>query len=219
MKKTALWIAAAVASAASAQDFTLRMQTDAGHTSTYYISRNAVRYTNAVVNVDMIYRLDQNVAITLDGKSKTYRRVSLSAAPSGTAKSVAGAPAELFRQMGFDAAPTVTSLGPDGNIAGYPTQKYLVSTPAVRVEIWVAPSLEMPEAYYDANTRFKKSTMFDMTKFDKEIRKIKGTVLKRSVTVTLAGTGQKYTETTTVVDRNPIPPATFDIPAYYQAQN
>jgi len=219
MNQTALWVLAAVASAASAQDVTLRMQADAAGASTYYISRNAVRYTNAVVNVDVIYRLDQNVVITLDGKSKTYRRVSLSAPPSATARPAAGNSAELFRQLGFDAAPTVTSLGPGGNIAGYATQKYLVATSGVRAEIWIAPSLEMPEAYYDANTRFKKSTMFDMTKFDQEIRKIKGTVLKRSVTVTLAGTGQKYTETTTVVDRNPIPPATFDIPAYYQAQN
>src|SRR5437870_1299414 len=119
MKQTALSIVAAVASAASAQDFTLRMQTDAGGASTYYISRNVVRYTNVVVNADVIYRLDQNVVITVDDESKTYRKVSLSAALSGTAKSVAGTPAELFRQMGFDAAPTVTSLGPGGNIAGY----------------------------------------------------------------------------------------------------
>jgi hypothetical protein len=219
MNQTALWIVAAVASVASAQDFTLRMQADGAGTSTYYISCNAVRYTNAVVNTDVIYRLDQNVVITLNDDAKTYRRVNLSAAPSGTSRSVAGTPAELFRQLGFDAAPTVTSLGPGGNIAGYATQKYLVATPAVRAEIWVAQSLEMPAAYYDGNSRFKKSTMFDMTKFDLEIRKIKGTVLKRSVTVTLAGMGQKYTETATAVDRNPIPSSTFDVPSSYRAEN
>jgi len=43
---------AAVSTAASVQDFTIRMQTDAGDTSAYYIRQNAVRYTNAAVNSD-----------------------------------------------------------------------------------------------------------------------------------------------------------------------
>jgi hypothetical protein len=94
-----------------------------------------------------------------------------------------------------------------------------VATPAIRVEISVAPSLEMPAAYYDANTMFKKAEVFDMTKFDREIRKIKGVVLKRSLTMTLSGMRQQYTETAASIDRNPIPPSTFDIPASYRAEN
>jgi hypothetical protein len=75
MRYTALSILAAAAlaaasPAASAQDFTIRMKTDAGETSTYYV-QNAVRYTNAAVNSDVIYRLDQNAVILLDARSKT----------------------------------------------------------------------------------------------------------------------------------------------------
>jgi hypothetical protein len=229
MHHTALPIVAAAALAAVsppswALDFTIRMKTDAGATSTYYIRQNAVRYTNASVNSDVIYRLDENVVILLDTKSNTYRKVSPSETFSGTGKSGGGIPPqqkEVFRRMGFDAAPTVTRLGPGETIAGYATEKYLVATPAIRAEILVAPSLEMPAAYYDANPMFKKAAVFDMTKFDQEMRKIKGAVLKRSMTMSLPGGmgGQRFTETAISVDRNPIPPSTFDIPASYRAVN
>src|SRR6266571_1930936 len=110
---------AAVSPAASAQDFTIQMKTDAGQTSTYYVRQNAVRYTNAAVNSDVIYRLDQNVVILLDARSKTYRKVNPFEALSGTGKSGVGQQKEIFRRLGFDAAPTITRLGPGETIAGY----------------------------------------------------------------------------------------------------
>jgi len=68
---------------------------------------------------------------------------------------------------------------------------------------------------------FKKAVVFDMAKFDQEIRKIKGAVLKRSMTMSLPGAGaaSQYTETAVSVNRNPIPMSTFDIPASYKAAN
>src|SRR5438105_10791057 len=104
MPYTALSILAAAALAAaspavSAQDFTIRMKTDAGQTSTYYVRQNAVRYTNAAVNSDVIYRLDQNAVILLDARSNTYRKVTPSEALSGTGKP---GQKEVFRRSGFD---------------------------------------------------------------------------------------------------------------------
>jgi hypothetical protein len=215
---------AAASAAASAQDFTIRMRNDGGDTSTtstYYVRQDAVRYTNAAVNADVIYRLDQNVAFRLDARSKTYRTISPSEALSGTGTPGGGPPKELFHRLGFDAAPTVTRLGAGETIAGYATQKCLVATAAIRVEISVAPSLEMPAAYYDANAMFKRATLIDMTRFDREMRQIKGVVLRRSMTVSLPGgmQGQQYTETAISVDRNPIPMSTYEIPAAYRAAN
>jgi hypothetical protein len=164
MRNTVLPVIAAAAFAAvspsqSAQGFTLRMRADGGDTSVYYVSQNAVRYTNAANKADVVYRLDQNAVITLDARSKTYRKVSPSEARSQAGRSGGPIPAqqqEMFRRFGFDATPTVTRLGPGETIAGYATEKYLVATRAIRVEISVAPSLEMPAAYYDANSSSRR---------------------------------------------------------------
>jgi hypothetical protein len=206
---------AAASTAAAAQDITVHMSSDAGDRSIYYISQNAVRYINTVTNSDVIYRLHQNTVIVLDPKSKTYRKASPSAM---LASEDASLRKELLHQFGFDAPPTITRLGPGDAIAGHNTEKYLLTTPSVRVEFLVAPSVEMPTSYYEANSVLRMS-FFDMTKFDQEMKKIKGAVMKRSLTMTMPGMVQRYTETATSVDRNPIPPSTFDIPASYRAAN
>src|SRR5262249_13631585 len=51
------------------------------------------------------------------------------------------------------------------------------------------------------------------TKFDQEIRKIKGMILKRAVTMSFGGVaGQSYMETAVSVEKTPIARTTFEIP-------
>jgi len=59
------------------EDFTVHMKSDSGDTSTYHISRNAIRKTFSATGTDATYRLDQGKVIFVNHKEKSYREIPL----------------------------------------------------------------------------------------------------------------------------------------------
>jgi len=111
----------------------------------------------------------------------------------------------------------VTKQGPGETIAGYPTVKYLVTGPW-EMEIWAAPDLVVPIAYWDAwKAQTPRNPMFDMGKLYDEFKKIEGIHLKSVMTMKMMGMSMSTTTIVTSVEKGAVPASTFEIPAGYKA--
>jgi hypothetical protein len=184
--------------------------------TTLYISQMATRSSTGE-GMDVIIRLDAKKMFIIDNKKKTYSERTFDemekmAAGAGKENPPPEAAAQMRPMMGSGEV-TVTPLGPGETIAGYATEKYHVTNGAeMEVDVWMAPALVMPAAYYDA----MKSLMPANPMFD-EYKKIGAMQLKSVSTMKVAG--HLITTTTVVksVDKAPIPSATFDVPAGYKA--
>jgi len=125
---------------------------------------------------------------------------------------------EAVRKMlGQTNAVSVTKIGPGGTIAGYTTEKYLVTGP-LQMEIWSAPKLKVPALYYDAlKMSIARNPVFDMGRMYDEMKKITGMTLKSVITIKLMNMEIKTTTVVTAVEKGPIPASTFAVPADYKA--
>ena len=123
----------------------------------------------------------------------------------------------LQKMMGKTAGPTtMTKVGPGESIAGYATEKYVISGP-MEWEIWAAPDLKIPGAYYDAmKLRVPANPMFDMRKLYDEFKKIDGMAMKTVMTLKMMGMSSTTTTVVNSVDKVPIPPSTFQVPDGYK---
>jgi hypothetical protein len=210
---------AIVSSSALAQDFTVRMKSEDDTISTTYVSRNAIRKTEPGFKVDVIYRLAEGKIIYVDHEKKTYSEVTLAEARQKNAKATAAMSPqqkEMMRRMGLDAAPAATKLGAGETIAGYATEKYVIKTPMMEMEISAAPALIVPPAYYDVFTSGAGgATVFGgLAQFSEAIKKINGMILKQITTTTM--NKMTLTKVATSVDKSPIPSSTFEPPAGYK---
>jgi hypothetical protein len=162
--------------------------------------------------------------ISIDNKKKTYTVTTaeevqqmIKKATAGMGEQDAEAMAAMRKMMGAVASSfSVTRQGPGENIAGYATQKYLLSGP-FPMELWAAPELKLPAAYYDAlKMRTPPNPMFDMSKLYDEMKKVDGMPLKTVMTMKMMGREMTTTTVVTSVNKGPIPPSTFEIPAGYK---
>ncbi len=190
--------------------------------ATTYFSRDAMRASSAE-SYDTIIRFGEGKMITIDHKKKTYTESTLQelqdkldkmAAEMGKNKEEMEA---LQKMMGKTAGPiTVTKVGPGESIAGYATEKYVISGP-MEWEIWAAPDLKIPAAYYDAmKLRAPANPMFDMRKMYDEFKKIDGMTMKTVMTLKMMGMSSTTTTVVNSVDKAPIPPDTFQAPTGYK---
>jgi Domain of unknown function (DUF4412) len=206
-----------------AQDFTVRMKDQDGKTATHYVSRNAVRNVSSnPVETDVIYRLDRGTIIRLNHQQKTYSEITVAQAREQGERSAAGNTQQaMMRRLGMTGggATSVTKIGPGETIAGYATEKYATKTPISQGEVWVAPALEAPAAYYDMSSSYAAAQMGAMGQIVKELseKQVKGFMLKVTGTGSMAMmNGIAFTQVATSVERAPIPPATFEPPAGYR---
>ncbi len=191
-------------------------------TATVYLSGNAMKRSSSD-GTDTIIRFDGGKIITIDNKKKTYTEMSMQQIQEmldkGSAELQQNAEAaEAMRKMMGQMATsfTVAKVGPGEPIAGYNTEKYAIKGP-FEMEIWAAPDLKVPAAYYDfMKARTRPNPMFDMRKMYDEMKKIDGMSLKSVMTIKMMGREMNTTPVVTSVDKGPIPPATFQIPAGYK---
>ena len=131
---------------------------------------------------DMIVRYDQGKIITVDHKKKTYTEMTMDQLQqkiNEAAKSINENKEQmeaLRKVMGQSFGPiSVTKQGPGETIAGYATEKYLVKGP-MEMEIWAAPDLKIPGAYYDImKLNVPPNPFFDMGKmYEEEMKRING---------------------------------------------
>jgi len=207
-----------------AQDFTVHIKDQDGKTATHYVSRNAVRSVSSnPVETDVIYRLDRGTIIRLNHQEKTYTEMTLAQARQQGEKNAGAANAQqaMMRRLGVTGggATTITNIGPGETIAGYATEKYETKTPISQGEVWVAPALEAPPAYYDMSTSYAAAQMGAMGQIVKEMREkqVKGFIVKMTGTGNMPMMkGIAFTQIATSVEKTSIPPSTFDPPAGYR---
>jgi hypothetical protein len=131
-----------------------------------------------------------------------------------------GEAAAAMRKMMGGGGPmnfTVTKIGPGEQIAGYATEKYSVAGGPMQMQIWAAPDVKVPAAYYDAmKARLRPNPMFDMTKMYDEFKKINGMSLKTISTMKMMGREMTTTTVVSSVEKGAVPASIFEIPAGYK---
>lgn len=226
--------AAAQATSIFSQDLTLQetttmtgmpMASGKATTSTKYFSGNAMR-TVSSTGEDSIIRFDQQKMIQIDHQKKSYSEMTfqqmqemldkLGSDPGVDNKQAAEAMKQVFGQtMG---QVSVKPNGPGEPIAGYATEKYLVSMTPMEMQLWTAPGLTIPPVYYDTmKLNARKNPMFDMSKMLDEFKKIKGMTLKTVMSMKMMGMNMETTTVATSVEKGPIPASKFEVPAGYKA--
>jgi hypothetical protein len=204
----------------TAQDFTVRMKDQDGKIAVHYVSRNAVRnVASNPVETDVIYRLDSGKIITLNHQKKTYTELTLAQARERFEKAMSAQQAAM-RRLGMNVGTvSITKIGPGETIAGYATERYATKTPMTQGEVWIAPALEVPPAYYDIATTHAAAQTGVMDQIVKEMRekRVKGYLLKTVGTANMPMMkGVTFTQVATSVEKGPIPPSTFEPPAGYR---
>jgi hypothetical protein len=173
---------------------------------------------------DTILRLDEGKMVFVDNNKKTYSEVTfqeLQATMDKANAAMQNLPPEaiaMMKRMGGPATAeiTVTKTGAGEPIAGYATDKYLVTGP-MSMEIWAAPDLKVPPQYYDAmKARMPANPVLDMGKVFEEMKKINGYPLKQISTMKMGAMASTSTMVVTAVDKTPIAKTTFDVPAGYK---
>lgn len=195
-------------------------------TSTDYYSKNAMKTSSSDGN-DTIIRFDAEKIINIDNKKRTYSEMTFKQLQEmmsklGSEMSADKEQMEMMKKVMGQMATSysVTKQGPGEEIAGYATEKYLIQGP-MQMEIWAAPSLKIPTAYYDVmKLRIPPNPMFDMRKLYDEMKKISGLTLKTVMTMKMT-MGQmnmesKTTKIVTSVEKGSIPASVFEVPAGYK---
>jgi hypothetical protein len=193
-------------------------------TATLYFSGNATK-TASSNGVDSIVRFDQQKIITVDNNKKTYSELTFQQMQENADKAASAMPnspeaiaaMRKFGLGGSTAPLSVTKQGPGETIAGYATNKYLVSGP-FEMQIWAAPDLKVPAAYFDAmKVHVPANPMFDMRQMYDAFKQIDGWPVKSVMTMKMM-MGRSMTTTTEVtsVQKGAIPPSTFEVPAGYK---
>jgi hypothetical protein len=195
----------------------------ANTTAITYFTPEAMKRSSSD-GTDSIVRLTDGKIISIDNKKKTYTVTTVEEIQQIIKKAAAEmggqdaeAMAAMRKMMGAVASSfSVTPQGAGENVAGYATQKYQLNGP-IAMELWAAPELKLPAAYYDAlKMRTPPNPMFDMSKMYDEMKKVDGMVLKSVMTMKMMGREMTTTTLVTSVDKGPIPPSTFEIPAGYK---
>jgi hypothetical protein len=213
------------------QDLTMHVTTttsDASWTSTEYYSKNAMRAGGSEIkDMEFIYRFDSQKVIHINHYNKTYSettRQEMQESANQRSAKLAANPKQMEamrKMMGpMPTSITVTPEGPGERIAGYPTQKYLIRG-FMEGEIWAAPDVKLPAAYYDLMKAAMPSTnpLFDMKALYEEMKKIQGFPLKEITTMKMMNTEIKITKIVTSIEKGPVPASVFEAPTGYKTLN
>jgi hypothetical protein len=223
-----LW---AAPSAMFGQEFTITQTTTSSgamgqgggsSTETVYFGTHAIKQASAD-GKDFIMLFDQRKIITVDNNRKTYSEMTFEQMQQALDKALAGiagnaqAMEAMKKMMGRSGAPVaVTKEGAGGTIAGYPTEKYRITGP-VEMEIWAAPDLKVPVAYYDSlPLRMPPNPMFDARELSKAYKQIEGWPMKTVLNIRMMGMSMTTTTEVSSVRKGAIPAATFAVPAGYK---
>lgn len=201
------------------QSYTVQLNGVNGAT-TRYVSPQAVRYVVPGKNQDMIIRLDHGTIIWVDHASRSYSEVKIADMRRAMAEKLAAVDPQkkaMMHQMGLDAPPTVTRLGAGETIAGFATERYLVKTAFMQMEIFAAPQLQVPAGYYDVAGLGGMDRLLGNQERS-PYNSIAGCILKQVVagpsSRTMIGKSAQG-EMVTAVDAHPVPASQFTAPAGY----
>jgi len=222
----ATFVVVALANAACAQDYTVRMQDQDGNISTHYVSRHAVRDVaqKGAGRGDTIYRLQEGKIIAIDYQSKTYLEMSkadIDMAATTTPASLTPQLREVIRTSGYKpSAAKLTRVDVVSQIiAGVSTEKYIATTPYSQDEVWVAPSLDVSAQYYRFASASYTTQEFGVGDIFKglEESQVRGFVMKIVAHATVpTKTIVRFQRIAISVQKGAIPASVFTPPAGYQ---
>jgi hypothetical protein len=121
--------------------------------------------------------------------------------------------------------PSLKDGGPGGVIFGFETHKYVLTIPrAMQIEMWVAPEFEPPFGQsWSGQARSGGVSANPFTApFEKAqdlLTGIKGWPLKQIFTIEMVDLKGKLTSEIFAIEKGPIPPSTFEIPAGYRQKD
>jgi hypothetical protein len=192
-------------------------------TETDYYSKNAVKMATSD-GTDTIIRFDSKTLVTIDNKKKTYTEMTFEQMQQMLNKLGAqlGQNAEQMeaakKMMGLsDTSVSVSKAGAGETIAGYSTEKYLVTMGPITVEIMAAPSLKVPGAYYDAlKIQAPANPIIDMNQLFDEMKKIDGIPLKTLTSIKVMNMEMKTSKVVDSIEKGAVAASVFEIPAGYK---
>lgn len=194
-------------------------------TSKMYLDSSTIRQVDSDGEEFIIFN-DEQKFVTINHNEKTFSEVSfaelnkrieeVSEQMSESSQENQQAMEMLKKMMGNqDGELTVEKIGPAEEIAGFDTVKYLVNMTPLKMEIWAAPALEVPDVYYDSmKIQATPNPIFDMQKMFEAFKQIEGLSLKTVVSMKMMGMETKTTDEVTQVERGPVPEP--QIPAGYE---
>lgn len=191
-------------------------------TDTDYYSNNAVKMSKSD-GTDTIIRFDTKTLVTIDNNKKTYTEMTFEQMQQMLSKVTAqlGQNSEQLeaakKMMGLsDTSVSVSKAGAGETIAGYSTEKYLVTMGPITMEIMAAPSLKVPGAYYDVlKVQSPANPIFDMNQLYDEMKKIEGMPLKTITSVKMMNMEMKTSKVVDSIEKGSVPASEFEIPAGY----
>jgi hypothetical protein len=199
-------------------------------TATIYLTSKAFR-RSASDGTDSIFRFEDQKIISIDHKKKSYTEISMEELQKKMDESFQAMnkqggedskqAMEAMKKMfgGIGDSVKVTKVGPGDKILGYSTEKYEVEMGVMKIQMWCAPDLKMPEVYYDSiKMRMPKNPMFDMGKLYDEMKKINGYPLKQIHTMNMMGMAMNTTSEVTSVQKGSVPASTFTVPSGYKLE-
>src|SRR5262249_29545743 len=181
--------------------------------STIYFSGNAMKHSTADSN-DFVMRFDQQKMVVIDNKKKTYSEMTfeeLQQMMDKVGEQMKGMDPQQLEAMRKMMGQTtgdvkVTPQGAGETIAGYATEKYLISMGPMEMELMTAPLFQLPPAYYNAiKLRMPKNPMFDVGKMYDEMKKIKGMTLKSVMNMKIMNMTMTTTTVVTSIEKGSIP--------------
>jgi hypothetical protein len=182
-----------------------------------YFSNIAIREVRPDGSEYIVFLIEKRF-VTLDPVKKTYTSVTfeeLEQKLNEVSEKMSEESAEqkeatdmLKRILGDSAGQfSVEHLGPGEPIAGFATEKHLITAPPMKMEIWSAPDLRVPGEYYDSMIiNAQPNPFFDMQKLFDTFKEIDGLSLKTIVTVDAMGTEIRSVDEVVSVEKGPVPP-------------
>ncbi len=200
-------------------------------TSTTYLGTDKVRVSSP--DQDAIMDLKAGRYVFADPKKKEYWETTaaemdamskqVEAQMQQMSEQMKNLPPALREKMGAGALPPVTVQKGVGSkvIAGYTCEPYTVTMgDAMKIEMWVAPSFEVPPQSFDARkAMFMGPMMQKFAKVAEEMKKIKGYPLSEVTTIKIMGQSSETSREVTEVRKGAIAASVFEIPAGYKKKD
>lgn len=185
-------------------------------TSKMYLDGSTIRQVDSDGEEFIIFNQEQKF-VTINHNKKTYSEVTfaelnkkieeVSKQMSESSQENQQAMEMLKKMMGNQEGElTVERVGPAEEIAGFETVKYLVSVAPLKMEIWAAPELKVPDVYYDSmKIQATPNPIFEMEKMFEAFKQIEGLSLKTVVSMKMMGMQTTTTDEVIKVERGPVP--------------
>jgi hypothetical protein len=188
-----------------------------------YFADNSMKQEREDGN-EIIVRLDEKKVYVVNNNQKSYAATTIEEfeklikdglAEFSASETVSALEKSTGQKVGEG---KVVRQGPGEQIAGYSTERYVVTGP-VEFQLWVASTIEPPASYYEAfRVALPLNPLLEISNLSADLKTIRGVVLKRTWVLKSQGKSMETSTAVTSVERRPVARSTFEVPAGYKAE-